>query len=393
MEFDLTEEQRAIQEAARRFCEREIAPHALEWEREGRVPPEVLRAMGHAGFFGCGFPSGVGGTEAGFVAQSIVIETFTAAHLGVGYVFNAQAMLVPLAIHDFGSDAQRRRWLPRLLGGEAIGCFSLTEPDAGSDAAAIRTRAVRDGDHWVLNGRKMWATFGDVADVTVLFARTTPEGGHRGLGAFLVEKDVPGVTRTVIPSRVGTRCVHSVEIALEDAVVPDTARLGEERGGFGIAMRLLDYGRITVGSRCLGIASRCLDASRRYATARTAFGRPVGQFQMVQDAIARTAVATEAARLLVRRAAFLADRGRPFSREATYGKYAAAEAAVDAARTAMDVHGGMAFSEEFAVGDWLMAANVMRTAEGHANIQKQLIAEDFLGYKDANRHAPAPRRF
>jgi isovaleryl-CoA dehydrogenase len=187
--------------------------------------------------------------------------------------------------------------------------------------------------------------------------------------------------------------VRSVEIALEDAVVAEADRLGEERGGFGMAMRLLDYGRITVGSRCLGIAQRCLDAGVRYATERQAFGQPIGHYQMVQDAVARAVVATEGARWLVRRAASLADAGLPFTREASIAKYAAAEAAVEAARMAMDVHGGMAFSEEFAVGDWLMAANFMRTGEGHANIQKRLIAEDALGYRDANRHAPAPPRF
>ncbi|MGD9762403.1 MAG: acyl-CoA dehydrogenase family protein [Candidatus Binatia bacterium] len=390
---ELNEEQQAIQEAARRFCEREIVPHARTWEEAGAVPRSVLRAMGEQGFFGGAFPRRYGGSETGFVAQSVVIEEFTRGHVGVGYVFNAQAMIIPLAIHDFGTEEQRQQWLPRLLAGEAVGCFSLTEPDTGSDAAAIRTRAERQGDHWVLNGRKMWATFGDVADVTVLFARTTEEGGHRGLGAFLVGRDVPGVTRTVIPSRVGTRCVHSVEIGLEDAVIPDANRLGEERGGFKMAMSVLDYGRITVSSRCLGIAQRCIDASVRYATERKAFGEPIGRYQMVQDGLARAVVATEGARALVRRAAYLADAGRPFAREASIGKYAAAEAAVEAAKLAMDVHGGMAFSEEFAVGDWLMAANVMRTAEGHANIQKRLIAEDALGYKEANRHSPARPRF
>ncbi len=393
MQFDLSDDQRTIQDAVRRFCEREVLPHARAWEREGHIPRAVLQAMGKQGFFGGAFAQRWGGTEAGFVAQSLIIEECTRAHLGVGFVFNVQAMLVPIAIHDFGTDQQRQRWLPRLLAGQATGCFSLTEPGAGSDAAAIRTRAVRDGDRWVLNGRKMWATYGDIADVTVLFARTTPDGGHRGLGAFLIDRDVPGVTRTVIPSTVGSRCVHSVEIALEDAVVAEADRLGEERGGFGMAMRLLDYGRLTVGSRCLGIAQRCLDAAVRYATERQAFGQPIGQYQMVQDAVARAIVATEGARWLVRRAAALADAGRPFVREASIGKYAAAEAAVEAARMAMDVHGGMAFSEEFAVSDWLMAANFMRTGEGHANIQKKLIAEDALGYKNANRHPPAPRRF
>ena len=393
MNFDLADAEVAIQEAAERFCRREILPFCSQWEREGQYPTDVIRRMGQQGFFGCPFPTRYGGTEAGFLAQSIIIEEFTRAYLGIGYIFNVQAMLVPLAIHDFGTEEQRDRYLSKILAGEYTGCFSLTEPDAGSDVAAICTRAVRNGDYYVLNGSKMWATFGDVADVTVLFAKTVPDGGHRGISAFLIDKDIPGVNRVVIPSNVGSRCVHSAEIHLEDARIPATQLLGERDRGFVVAMRLLEYGRITVGSRCLGIAQRCLDVALRYANERQAFGQPIGRYQMLQDTIARSVAETEAARLLVRRATFLADQHRPFTREASIAKYLAAETAVNAATMALDVHGGMAFSEEFGINNYLLAANVMRTGEGHANIQKRLIAEDALGYKVANRHAPLPPRY
>ncbi len=393
MNFDLTEVQAAVQEAARRFCEQEIVPNRAQWEREGGYPQSIIRRMGAEGFFGAAFPTRYGGTEAGFVAQSIIIEEFTRAHLGIGYVFNAQAMLVPLAIHDFGTEDQRQRYLSQLIAGEYAGCFSLTEPGAGSDAGAIRTRAIRSGDRYILNGTKIWATFGDVADITVLFAKTSPDAGYRGVSCFLIDKDVPGVQRTVIPSSIGTRCVRSVEINLVDAAVSARQLLGNQDGGFVIAMQLLEYGRITVGSRCLGIAQRCLDMAVQYANERQAFGQPIGKFQMIQDRMARSVAETEAARLAVRRAAFLADCSRPFTREASIAKYLAAEAAVNAATLALDVHGGMAFSEEFGVTNYLLAANVMRTGEGHANIQKRLIAEDALGYKLANRHSPRPARY
>ena len=393
MNFDLADAEVAIQEAAERFCRREILPFCSQWEREGQYPTDVIRRMGQQGFFGCPFPTRYGGTEAGFLAQSIIIEEFTRAYLGIGYIFNVQAMLVPLAIHDFGTEEQRDRYLSKILAGEYTGCFSLTEPDAGSDVAAICTRAVRDGDYYVLNGSKMWATFGDVADVTVLFAKTVPDGGHRGISAFLIDKDIPGVNRVVIPSNVGSRCAHSAEIHLEDARIPATPTAGRTRSRFccrhAAARVRTDHRRVsmfgdraTLPGRRAAICQRTpgvwpadwsiSDASRYY--------RPLGG----GDGSGTTAGAP----------GHIPRRPAPsLTREASIAKYLAAETAVNAATMALDVHGGMAFSEEFGINNYLLAANVMRTGEGHANIQKRLIAEDALGYKVANRHAPLPPRY
>ncbi|MBI2849068.1 MAG: acyl-CoA dehydrogenase family protein [Chloroflexi bacterium] len=392
MDFQLSDEHKAVRNLAREFAQKELIPTEEIREREGVFHRELVPKMGALGFFGCAFPPEYGGTGLGFLAQTIIIEEIMRASIEAGYSFNVQSMIVPLSIFNWGNEDQRRKYVPALIKGEIIGCFSLTEPDCGSDAAAIKTRAVRDGDHYVINGSKMWATYGSVADLITLYAKTDPQAGHKGISAFLVEtKDLPGLTRTKIPSFTGTKCIPSAEMVFEDCRIPKESLLGEEGQGFKIAMNTLDYGRITVPARSIGVAQAAVDAATKYANERVAFGQLIGKFQMIQRLIAEMVVDTEAARLMVYRTASLADNGQPFTREASIGKYFATSAAVRVCEAAAEIFGAYAFAEEYPIYRLLTVAKVLWTGEGSANIQRVLIAEDALGWKRMDRHGFKPK--
>ncbi len=392
MDFQLTDEQKAVRNLARDFALKDLVPHIEEWEAEGVFHREIIEKMGDAGLYGCAFPDDVGGNGMGYLSQVLIIEEITRLCIEAGYTFNAQAMSVPLGIYNWGSEEQVRKYVPNLLKGSLVGCYSLTEPDCGSDAAALKTRAIREGDDYIINGTKMWATYGSVADVVLVFVKTQPEMGSRGVSAFAVETNgLKGFAGHKIPSEIGSSCVPSAELTFENCRVPASWRIGHEGDGFKVAMNCLDYGRITVPARVIGLAQAAVDHGTRYANERVAFGQQIGKFQMIQHLIADMVVETEAARLMVYRSASLADKGEPFTREASRGKYFATEVAVRVTGKGMEIFGGYAFSKEYPVKRIHDFALAMHTGEGSANIQRGLIAQDILDYKRMTRHAIKPR--
>jgi hypothetical protein len=295
--------------------------------------------------------------------------------LGAG---EAQVGLVGKTITRWGTEEQRREWLPKLASGDALGCYALTEPGAGSDPASMVTRAERDGDDWVLAGSKMFITLGSWASFALVFARTGGEGA-RGITCFLVPTDAQGFSAQPIKGKLGLRAQDTAALFLEDVRVPDEARLGGEGEGFKVAMSALDDGRISLAAGCVGLAQGCLDASVGYARERTQFGRPIASFQLVQELLADIAVETEAARLLTWRAAALADRGEPHTRESSVAKYYASEASVRAANAAVQVHGGYGYVDEYPVGKYLRDARVTTLYEGTSQVQKLIIGRALTG--------------
>lgn len=392
MDFQLSEEHKAVRNLARDFGLKELAPHVEHWEEEAVFHREVVEKLGDAGLYGCAFPEDIGGNGMGYLAQIIIMEEITRHSIEASLTFNPQSMSVPTGIYNWGTAEQVRNCVPKLLKGEYVGCFSLTEPDCGSDAAAIKTRAVRDGDDYVINGTKMWATLGNVADVILLFVKTQPELGAKGATAFLIEtKGLKGFSGAKIPSNIGTSCTPSAELIFDSCRVPASWLLAGEGEGFRVAMNALDYGRIAVPARAVGCAQAALDKGVQYANERVAFGQQIGKFQMIQHLIADMVVETEAARLMVYRAASLADQGLPFTRESAQGKYFATEMAVRATEQSMEIFGGYAFAREYPMQRYHTFAKLMHTGEGSANIQRILIAEDALGYKKMGHFSIKPR--
>ena len=300
---------------------------------------------------------------------------------------NLQAATVPLTIHNWGTDELIERYVPKLLAAEIFGCNAMTEPDGGSDfLGAMRTRAVRDGDDYVINGAKMWITNANVADVAIVYAKTDPEAGHRGVTAFVVPTDTPGFTANRVPCRVLGKLMPTNEISLVDVRVPAANMLGQEGDGFKVAMNAMDFGRLTVASRSVGLAQACLDASLQYANEREAFGQKIGNFQLIKRQIADMVVEVAAARALVSRAAELYDQGDIATRESSIAKFYAGDVANRAAQATAEIFGGFAFSDELPISTYLNYAKLWQTGEGSANIQAVLIAADALGWKRMDRH-------
>lgn len=390
MDFDLPEELVALQDAVRTFCQRRLGDDAEAYEKSGEFPYELIHEMGQAGFFGASFPAELGGSEAGFLAVSIIAEEVSRYAPAYGYAMNMQAMTCPYTIYNWGSDEQAQRFVPGLIGGEQMGMFALSEAGGGSDpAGAMRTTARRDGDYYLLNGSKMWITFSHVADVGVLFAKTDPDAqpAHRGITAFIVEPkrfdgysaqpiDLPGLSKTL----------RSCAVFLDDFKVPVENRLGEEGDGFKIAMNALEFGRLTVSGRLTGLAQACLDASIAYANERVVGGMPIARRQLVQQRIADATVAVEAARLMARRTAWTMDQARTSTRVASRGKYFATQAARLAGDVAREVLGGNALTAEYPVKRLNAYIDMLTVGEGSENVQRVLIGEDALGIKNATRH-------
>jgi len=386
MELLLNEEQKALQMSVRDFCKKEIIPNIDKWNEAGEVPWDLYKKIGQLGYFGGLFPEEYGGSNMGCLNQAIIIEELTAAWTDASGPYNQLSMSVPMGLYLYGTEEQKMRYIPGMLAGEFTGCFGLTEPGVGSDAAHLQTRAVRDGDHYVINGTKMWITYGTVAKFGIIFAKTDPKAGYNGITAFLVPFDTPGLSKRKIKCQIGTKCVPTSELVFEDVRVPVDAVLGKEGDGFKCAMGELQFGRITVASRCVGVARAALETAIRYANERQAFNQPIGKFQMIQRLIADAATEIEAARYLVYKAAYLADKGERFNLEGSQAKLYAAEVCKRAAQACVEVHGAYGVAEEYKAMYYEQFANMMRTGEGPSNIQRVLIAEHFLGYKDANRH-------
>lgn len=393
MDFTLSDEHRAIRDAARQFARGRIAPRIRDYEQRGEFPRELASEMGAQGFFGCAFPSRYGGSESGFLGLTLVIEEISRVWQPIAGLFNMCAMTVPFTILNWGNEDQRLRYVPKLISAEWIGSFGLTEPSGGSDPVrAMRTRATKVDGGYVINGSKIFNTLAHIADVDLVFAKTDPDAGHHGISAFIVPLDSEGITKAAISHSFLGEALPSAEIAFDDVFVPEENLLGEEGQGFKIAMNALDYGRLTVAARCLGIAQGSLDAATDYARKREAFGRPIGEFQMVQSLIADMVAETEATRLLTYRCGWLKDCGTPATRESAVAKYFAAEAATHCAQGAFEIFGGYAVTDEYPAARLLSWAHLYRTGEGSANILRILLAEDALGWKPANRHG-LPRPF
>jgi alkylation response protein AidB-like acyl-CoA dehydrogenase len=378
MDFALTEEQLLIRATARTFCDREIVPHAREWDRTERMDLGIVAKLADVGFLGCALPEEYGGMGLDTISYCLVMEELGRADSSVRGIVSVNNGLAGKTIAKWGTSEQKAEWLPRMCNGEALGCYGLTEPGSGSDPASLVTRAERDGDGWVINGSKIFITLGSWAGVCLVFARTGGEG-PRGITCFLVATSAEGFSSVKIDGKLGLRAQDTAELFLDGVRVPDSARLGDEGAGFKVAMSALDNGRISLAAGSVGIAQGCVDACLAYAAERKQFGRPIATFQLVQELIADTAVETEAARMLAWRAAFLADAGEPYTLAASQAKYYASEVAVRAANAAVQVHGGYGYVDEFPVQKYLRDARVSTLYEGTSQIQKLLIGRALTG--------------
>lgn len=388
MDFELPEEYAAITETVRRIVETEIKPVIGAYETSGEFPYPIIRKMGEAGLFGATFPESFGGTDAGFFVITAISEELSRLAPEFGYALNQQAMTCPFTIFNWGTDAQIERFVPDLIAGRAIGMFALSEPGGGSDAAgAMKTTARRHGDVYRLNGSKQWITFANACDSGLLFAKTDPAAGHAGISAFVVEpKRGRGYSAHPIAMTGLSNCLRSCAVFLEDFEVPVENRLGAEGEGFKIAMNALEYGRLTVAARLTGLAQACLEHAVTYSKERIVRGRPIGEYQMIQQLIADMVVNIPAARALTWRAAWTMETGRPSSRAAAQAKYFAGNVARHAAQAVSDIYAGYALADEYPVKKIAAYVNMLTVGEGTPNVQRILLAEDALGIKDTDRH-------
>lgn len=381
MHLELTDEQRAVREMARKFADEYIVPVARDNDLHERFPGDIIEKMGELGLLGGPVAVEYGGAGLDYISHALVTEEIGKACSSVRTTISVQISLVELSLARWGTAEQKRRYLPAMCSGKLIGCFGLTEPNAGSDPSGMETTAVADGDHWVLNGHKIWISNGGVAGMAIVFAQTDKSTGHRGIGAFLVDRDTPGFSTRNMHGKLGLRASNTGELMLDDCRIPKDQVLGQVGEGFKVAMSALDNGRYSVAAGCVGICQGCVDASVRYAKERKQFGRAIGSFQLVQDLIARMIVDTDAARLLVFRAGHLKNRGVRCTREISIAKYFASEAAVRCALDAIQVHGSYGYSNEYPVERYLRDAKVATIYEGTSQIQKLLIASHDLGIR------------
>ncbi len=383
MDFELSDELKAVRDLARDFAAKEIAPTAAADDRERKFSRDLVAKMGELGFYGAVVPESYGGNGLGFLALSLITEEIARAHSAMRVFINMQTGPA-LALVQFGTEEQKKRWLPPLVRGEKIGCFAITEPDAGADVAGMRTTATRKGDAYVLSGSKIWISNAPVADTALIYAYTDRAQKHRGMSAFFADLNQPGVGRRSLET-MGTHASPLGELTFENFRVPTESLLGKEGDGFKICMWQLNQTRLSCAAGALGVARAAREAAVSYCNQRVQFGQKIGEFQMNQDLIAQMIVHEEAARLLVYRAAWLADRKQPNNLEVSIAKYSAAEAAAYAADAALRILGAYGYSTEFPVERYLRDAKSYQIVEGSSNIQKIIIAQDALGYRKANR--------
>ncbi|MFF8311738.1 acyl-CoA dehydrogenase family protein [Streptomyces lydicus] len=379
MDLELSAEQTAVRRLARDFVDREVAPYAADWDRAEQVDRAIVKKLAGLGFLGLTVPEEYGGSGGDHLSYVLVTEELGRGDSSVRGIVSVSLGLVAKTIATWGDEDQKRHWLPRLTSGEALGCFGLTEPGTGSDAASLATRAVRDGDEFVIDGAKMFITNGTWADVVLLFARTGGAPGHHGISAFLVPADSPGLGRREIHGKLGLRGQATAELVFDGVRVPASAMLGPEGKGFSVAMSALAKGRMSVAAGCVGIARAALEAALGYAGRREQFGGPLARHQLVQELLSDIAVDVDAARLLTWRVADLIERGEPFATAASQAKLFASEAAVRAANNALQVFGGYGYIDEYPVGKLLRDARVMTLYEGTSQIQKLLIGRALTG--------------
>jgi alkylation response protein AidB-like acyl-CoA dehydrogenase len=383
--FPLSEEHKMIQSTARDFAQKEIAPIAAQFDESGEFPYETIKKMGEMGFMGIEVPEEYGGAGMDTLAYVLALEEISKADASHGVIMSVNNSLYCHGILKFGTEEQKRKFITPVASGKAIGAYSLTEPMSGSDAGNMRSRAVRDGDFYILNGRKSWVTSGPVADYIVVFMMTEPEKKHKGITAFLVEGNTPGLIRGKKEPKLGIRASATSELIFEDCRIPVINRLGEEGEGFKIAMTVLDAGRIGIAAQALGIAEAAYEAAREYARQREAFGQPIGAFQGTGFKIADMKTRIEASRLLIYNAALAKEKskttGTRYSLEASMAKLFASETAMYVAHQAVQIHGGIGYSKELPVERYFRDAKITEIYEGTSEIQRLVISRGELGLK------------
>ena len=379
MDFSLSQDQKMIREMVREFATNELEPIAAEIDESRGFPHESIKKMAKLGLMGVVVPEQYGGAGMDFTSLAIIIEEISRVCASTGVITAVNNSLVTYPIHHFGTEDQRKKYLPDLCSGKKIGAIGITEANAGSDPASMETTAVLEGDHYKLNGAKLWITNGEVADTFVVFAYTDPSVRHKGMSAFIVEKDFPGFSVGKHENLMGIRATGNCELVFDDCMVPKENILGEEGQGFKIVMHTLDVSRIDIGAQGVGIAQGALDAAVKYAKERVQFGKPIAEFQMIQDMLADMATQIDAARLLVYRAAIMKDAGvERFTREAAMAKYYAAEVVVDVTRKAGQIHGGYGYSKDYPVERMYRDAKIIEIYEGTSQVQKLVIARNVL---------------
>lgn len=390
MNFDLTEEQKRLKKAVREFAEAEVAPGAAERDRESRFPTELIPKLAKRRLFGIMAPKKYGGAGLDSLSAAIVIEEIARVDGSTALTVASHNSLAVRHLYQYGSEAQRRRFVTRLASGKVLGAWALTEPKAGSDASALETTARLEGDHWLLNGQKMFITQGTVAGIYIIMASTDRKRGAKGISAFVVEKGVPGLTPGQPTNRFGVRASDTAPLSLEKVRIPKENLIGNLNEGYTQAMEMLSGGRIGIGAMAVGLARASLEAAVRHACARVQFGKPIAEHEAIQFMLADIATELEAARLLVYQAARLRDLGRPYRKEASMAKLFASEMAMRATNKAMQIHGGYGFLKDYPVERYLRDAKLCEIGEGTSEIQRLIIAKEVLkGTPSAHRRGVA----
>ncbi len=380
MDFSLTLAQERIQSLARTFAQEQVAPLAREMDERGAMPVTLIQEMAERGLLGGPLPQQYGGGGWDAVSLALCYEELGRVDSSVRGFMTVHTSLVSQCVVQWGTEAQKREYLPRLARGEMIGCYCLTEPNAGSDAASIETTATLDGDDYVIHGEKIWITNGNLAHIAIVFANADPSQKHRGICAFLIPTDRPGFRREKMKGReLGHRASDHARVVFDNVRVPKSALLGAAGDGFKVAMSALDHGRLGVAAGALGVGQACLDASVAFAKTRRQFGHRIGDFEMIQGTLADMAAGVDAARMLVYRAAWLKDQGVMATREVSVAKLFATETAVQAAGQAVLIHGGRGYSNEYPVERYYRDIKGLQIYEGTAHIQRVVIARDLLG--------------
>jgi alkylation response protein AidB-like acyl-CoA dehydrogenase len=378
MDFDSTAEQIQLRKTVREFAEAEIAPHVLDWDETQTFPLDAIKASGELGFMGSIFPEDLGGAGLGYVEYAIIVEELARVDPSVSLIVAAHTSLCGNHIYEAGNDEQRRRYLPRLATGEWIGCWSLTEPEAGSDAAGTRTQAVRDGECWVLNGSKTFTTNAHFAQVCVAMAVTDRAAAQHGISAFIIDAGTPGFRLGKKENKLGMRASATGEVLFENCRLPSTQLLGKQGDGFIDSLKILDGGRISIAALAVGLAQGAYDAALKYSKVRKQFGRPISEFQSIQNKLADMATSIEAARLLTQRAAWMKDHDMRVTKESAMAKLFASEIAVRAADDALQIHGGYGFIKDYPVEKFYRDVKLCTIGEGTSEIQRLVIARQLL---------------
>lgn len=384
MNFELTEEQRQIWQWAKEFADSEIAPVAARNDQAEKFDFDLLKKIGEQGFLGAILPEKYGGQKIDHIAYALMTEEVARVCSSTRTLFSVQISLVEKPILEFGTEEQKMKYLPKMATGEIIGCFGLTEPNAGSDAGNQQTSATEDGDYYRLNGQKTWISNGCISQVALIIAQADKSKGHKGICAFLVDTDTPGFSTREIKPKLGLRASVTSELFMDNVKVHKSQMLGKFGEGFKIAMYCLDQGRFSVAAGSVGVNQACIDISVKYAMEREAFGQKIGNFQMIQQMVADMAADCEAGRFLVLRAAFLKDQGVRNTRETSMAKLFCSEAAIRASNSAVQIFGGYGFSEEYPAARYYRDARVLNLYEGTSQIHRIILSQDELGIRPAN---------